>query len=79
MRVLVVGGMNLDLLGWPGQPLLPRYSTDMDYLQYIVDLGAVDGVTKDHVPTVDSYPTEIKHEILDKLYALIHATIPVEG
>ena len=62
-----------------GQPLLPRYSTDMDYLQYIVDLGAVDGVTKDHVPTVDSYPTEIKHEILDKLYALIHATIPVEG
>ena len=27
MRVLVVGGMNLDLLGWPGQPLLPRDST----------------------------------------------------
>ena len=27
MRVLVVGGMNLDLLGWPGQPLQPRDST----------------------------------------------------
>lgn len=61
-----------------GQPLLPRYSTDMDYLQYIVDLGAVDGVTKDHVATVDSYPTEVKQEILEKLYALIHATVPVE-
>ena len=61
-----------------GQSLLPRYSTDMDYLQYIVDLGAVDGVTKDHVTTVDSYPTEIKHEILDKLYALVHASLPVQ-
>lgn len=27
MRVLVIGGMNLDLLGWPGQPPLPRDST----------------------------------------------------
>jgi len=50
-----------------GKPLLPSYDTVMDYLNEIVALGAVDGVTKEAVATVDSYPTKVKKEILDKL------------
>lgn len=50
-----------------GQRLLPDYEAVMDYLRRIVALGCVDGVTKTQIATVDSYPTEIKKEILDAL------------
>ena len=54
-----------------GQPLLPDYPTVMEYLDRIVAMGCVDGVTKTQVSTVDGYPTEIKQEILDALRAAI--------
>lgn len=54
-----------------GQPLLPDYPTVMAYLDRIVAMGCVDGVTKECVVTVDGYPTEIKQEILDALRAAI--------
>lgn len=52
-----------------GEDLLPDYEIDMAYLRHIVALGAVDGVTKERVPTVDSYPTEVEQEILNRLQA----------
>lgn len=50
-----------------GKPLLPDYPTVMEYLETIVALGCVDGVTKERVPTVDGYPTQVKREVLDAL------------
>lgn len=57
-----------------GKPLLPDYPTVMEYLDRIVALGCVDGVTKECVATVDGYPTEIKREILDALAAAVTAS-----
>ena len=47
--------------------LLPDYEIAMAYLRHIVALGAVDGVTKQQVATVDSYPNEVEQEILTQL------------
>ena len=47
--------------------LLPDYEIAMAYLRHIVALGAVDGVTKQQVATVDSYPNEVEQEILTRL------------
>lgn len=54
-----------------GKPLLPDYPTVMEYLDRIVAMGCVDGVTKECVATVDGYPTEVKQEILEALRAAI--------
>lgn len=54
-----------------GKKLLPDYPTVMEYLDRIVALGCVDGVTKTQTSTVDGYSTETKREILDALRAAI--------
>ncbi len=54
-----------------GQRLLPDYEAVMEYLETIVDLGCVDGVTKELTATVDGYPTQVKQEILEALRAAV--------
>lgn len=51
--------------------LLPSYETISKYLGEIVALGSVDGVTKEHVCTVDGFAPEIEKEILDELHKKI--------
>ncbi|MCD8348555.1 MAG: DUF4392 domain-containing protein [Lachnospiraceae bacterium] len=55
----------LDLL--QEQPLFPSYETISGYLCRIVALGCVDGVTKQPIPSVDGFSSEIEHEIIDLL------------
>lgn len=50
-----------------GSSFLGSKEEILSYLDYIVSLGCVDGVTKEHVATVDGYPIEIEEEILDAL------------
>lgn len=54
-----------------GKHVLPSYAEELEYLDKIVALGSVDGVTKEHVHTVDSYPEEVEAEILAKLHDAI--------
>lgn len=54
-----------------GESLLPCRDEAEAYLNKIVDLGSVDGVTKEHVPTVDGYPAETENEILDGLREIV--------
>lgn len=56
-----------------GKHVLPSFAEELDYLDKIVALGSVDGVTKEHVHTVDSYSENVEHEILDKLHEAIEA------
>lgn len=56
-----------------GEHVLPSFEENLQYLDKIVALGSVDGVTKEHAHTVDSYPEEVEHEILDKLLEAIQA------
>lgn len=50
-----------------GERLLPTYSETAKYLQKIVDMGSIDGVTKRHESTVDGFTPEIEREIIDSL------------
>lgn len=50
-----------------GERILPTYGEAAEYLQRIIDMGSVDGVTKRHAPTVDGFAPDVGHEIIDSL------------
>ena len=50
-----------------GERILPTYGEVVEYLQRIIDIGSVDGVTKRHAPTVDGFAPEVEREIIDSL------------
>lgn len=47
-----------------GKAVMPHYDEIRDYLEKIVALGSVDGVTKRHTPTVDGFSAEVEREIV---------------
>lgn len=51
--------------------LLPTYSEISAYLQRIVELGCVDGVTKKTEPSVDGFPPKVEKEILNALAVMV--------
>lgn len=50
-----------------GRHVMPNYDEVAAYLQRIVNLGSVDGITKKHEYTVDGFAPEIEREIIDDL------------
>lgn len=48
--------------------VLPTYEEIERYLKTIVAMGSVDGVTKEHVLSVDGFPLEVEKEILGELH-----------
>lgn len=53
-----------------GIRVLPKFSELKEYLARIVDMGSVDGVTKEHTLSVDGFSLEVEREILDGLKKL---------
>ncbi len=50
-----------------GVRVLPKFSELKEYLARIVDMGSVDGVTKEHTLSVDGFSLDVEREILDGL------------
>ncbi|MDO4321510.1 MAG: DUF4392 domain-containing protein [Lachnospiraceae bacterium] len=55
------------------QHLLMSYHELAEYLERIVALGCIDGVTKKQEPSVDGFPPEIEREILGTLHLISSA------
>lgn len=55
--------------------LFADYETIFDYIKYIVSLGSVDGVKKEHIPTVDGYDESVEKEIIDSINNYIASKI----
>lgn len=53
--------------------LLLSYRELSGYLEHIVSLGCIDGVTKKSEPSVDGFPPDIEREILGTLYLISSA------
>ena len=53
-----------------GSRVLPKFSELKEYLARIVEMGSVDGVTKEHTLSVDGFSLEVEREILDGLKKL---------
>ena len=53
-----------------GIRVLPKFSELKEYLARIVEMGSVDGVTKEHTLSVDGFSLEVEREILDGLKKL---------
>lgn len=47
-----------------GRAVMPSYGEIRDYLTKIVALGSVDGVTRQHTPTVDGFSAEVEEALL---------------
>ena len=60
----------LDLLA--GTKYFPPYEDFKRYLDKTVELGSVDGLSKENVGTVDGFSQDIEKEIVDGLYAVVH-------
>ena len=60
----------LDLLA--GTKYFPPYEVFKRYLDQTVELGSVDGLSKENVGTVDGFSQDIEKEIVDGLYAVVH-------
>lgn len=58
-----------------GQDLLLPYEKIADYIAFIVSKGSVDGVKKEPIATVDSFPAEIEREITEALHERIREAI----
>lgn len=50
-----------------GEDIFPTFQNIYDYIRMTVDLGSVDGVTKEHVISVDGFSMEIEKEIITSL------------
>ena len=50
-----------------GVRVLAKFSELKEYLARIVDMGSVDGVTKEHTLSVDGFSLDVEREILDGL------------
>lgn len=57
-------------------PVLPSYRRVSDYLNRIVSLGCVDGVTRKPEPSVDGFPPGIEEEIFTALKQAALASAP---
>lgn len=55
--------------------LFAPYDEIYGYIEYIVSKGSVDGVKKEHVPTVDGYDREVEKEIIDSINEYINSRI----
>lgn len=55
-----------------GTKHFPPYEEFKRYLDKTVAMGSVDGVSKEHVGTVDGFSQEIEKKIVDDLYAVVH-------
>lgn len=53
------------------QSLLPEFPAVEAYLRHIVELGGVDGLTREHTATVDGFSLETEREIVEALHAEI--------
>ncbi len=51
-----------------GKDLLPDYEQVRAYIRYIVSKGSVDGIHKEHVPTVDGFSEDVEKEIVEALH-----------
>ena len=54
-----------------GKNLLPSYEKVRDYIRYIVSKGSVDGIHRQHIPTVDGFPETTEQEIVEALQSLL--------
>lgn len=54
-----------------GKAVMPDYDEIGKYLEHIVSLGSVDGVTKRHTPTVDGFSVEVERKIVEELIETI--------
>lgn len=50
-----------------GEDVFPAFQKVYDYIKMTVDLGSVDGVTKEHIVGVDGFSMEIEEEIVTSL------------
>lgn len=48
--------------------VLPAFKEIRQYLETIVKMGSVDGVTKEQIPSVDGFSLEVEKEILEELH-----------
>lgn len=64
-------GMTAYLQKRTGRRVLPSFGEIRDYLQEIVALGSVDGVTKRQDLSVDGFTLETEREIIDELHGLV--------
>lgn len=55
--------------------LFASYNEIYSYIEYIVGKGSVDGVKKEHIPTVDGYDKAVEMEIVDKINDYIFQNI----
>ena len=53
-----------------GTKVLPGFSEIKEYLSLIVNMGSVDGVTKEQTLSVDGFSLDVEKEILDGLKTL---------
>lgn len=59
--------------------LFAPYDEIFRYIEYIVSKGSVDGVNREHIPTVDGYPKEIEKEIIDEINEYIKQALIKKG
>lgn len=58
-----------------GLSMLPNFSEVQAYIERIVDIGSIDGVTKKRSYTVDGYALKYENEILEKLHKILEDNI----
>lgn len=57
------------------QNIFAPYDEIYAYIEYIVSKGSVDGVKKEHIPTVDGYDKAVEKDIIDSINAYIEKNI----
>lgn len=55
--------------------LFTQYQDIHDYINYIVSHGSGDGVTKQHVPTVDGFNASVEQQIVDDINLYIESSL----
>lgn len=50
-----------------GKAVMPAYGEIRTYLEHIVALGSVDGMTGEHTPTVDGFSQDIERDVIECL------------
>ncbi|MCC8049409.1 MAG: DUF4392 domain-containing protein [Clostridiales bacterium] len=63
----------LELLQEEPTHIFPAYRDIADYIDRIVSLGCVDGVTRKQIPSVDGFPRETEREIIELLHEITDA------
>jgi hypothetical protein len=58
-----------------GRNLLPAIATDADCIKFLVDAGAVSGVSGEHDYLVDEFTLDENAAVLQELHDLVNASI----